>query len=68
MVRSVQTDDAGEEGPGAEGAGGEGRYGGERLGGCGCFGGGGARVDFLGGCEGDVGLDAVEDGDEGDLE
>lgn len=67
IIRSVQANDAGEQCPGAEGACGERCHWAERCGGCRCFGGSGTAVHFAGGSEGDVGLDAVEDRDEGDL-
>ena len=54
VVRAVQADDGAESGPGTEGAGAEGcdaRW-------------GGAGVDLLGAGEGEVGLDAVAEGDD----
>jgi hypothetical protein len=57
VVRAVQADDGAESGPGAEGAGAEGSDARGR----------GAGVDLLGAGEGEVGLDAVAKGDDGDL-
>jgi hypothetical protein len=57
VVCAVQSDDGAESRPGAEGAGAE-RSDARR---------GGAGVDLLGAGEGEVGLDAVAEGDDGDL-
>jgi len=57
VVCAVQADDGAERRPGAEGAGAE--WSDAR--------GGGAGVDLLGADEGEVGLDAVAEGDDGDL-
>ena len=57
VVRAVQADNRAESGPGAEGAGAEGSDARGR----------GAGVDLLGAGEGEVGLDAVAEGDDGDL-
>lgn len=57
VVRAVQADDGAEGRPGAEGAGAEGSDARGR----------GAGVDLLGASEGEVGLDAVAEGDDGDL-
>jgi hypothetical protein len=54
VVRAVQADDGAESRPGAEGAGAEGRDEGGR----------GAGVDLLRAGEGEVGLDAVAEGDD----
>lgn len=57
VVRAVQADNRRESGPGAESASGERRD----------LGGGGAGVDLLGAVQGEVGLDGVAEGDDGDL-
>ena len=57
VVGAVQADDGAEGRPGAEGAGAERGYARGR----------GAGVDLLGAGEGEVGLDAVAEGDDGDL-
>jgi hypothetical protein len=57
VVRAVQSDDRAESRPGAEGTGAERRDGGGRDSG----------VDLLGASEGEIGLNAVPEGDDRDL-